>query len=401
MINLNASSEWLEADGLGGFASGTAVGVRTRRYHALLLVASNPPSGRLVLVNGFDAWLTIGDRTTSISSQRYAPDVTYPDGAGRLKEFQLKPWPSWKYQVAPDLFIEQQIFVPYSKPAVILRWSKVGEWNESLVLNVRPFLSGRDYHSLHHQNAAFNFDAQQLGRTIKWQPYHSLPRIIACSNGHYRHMPDWYHNFLYEQERERGLDYTEDLATPGIFKWDLTERSGLLVLSTSELVGADQNLEDVVAETEFHERTRRSRFHDRLEQSVDSYLVKRGAGKTIIAGYPWFGDWGRDTFISLRGLCLRTGRLTEARDILVEWSHSVSNGMLPNRFPDKGEIPEFNSVDASLWYIIAVDDYLRSAAHSSQLAAPDVTAQLEKAINAILTGYLEGTRYGIHADSDA
>ncbi|MBV9391696.1 MAG: glycogen debranching enzyme N-terminal domain-containing protein, partial [Verrucomicrobia bacterium] len=289
MINLNASSEWLEADGLGGFASGTAVGVRTRRYHALLLVASNPPSGRLVLVNGFDAWLTIGDKTTSISSQRYAPDVTYPDGAGRLKEFQLKPWPSWKYQVAPDLFIEQQIFVPCSKPAVILRWSKVGEWNESLVLNVRPFLSGRDYHSLHHQNAAFNFDAQQLGRTIKWQPYQSLPRIIACSNGHYRHMPDWYHNFLYEQERERGLDYTEDLATPGIFKWDLTERSGLLVLSTSELVGADQNLEDVVAETEFHERTRRSRFHDRLEQSVDSYLVKRGAGKTIIAGYPWFG----------------------------------------------------------------------------------------------------------------
>ena len=148
------------------------------------------------------------------------------------------------------------------------------------------------------------------------------------------------------------------------------------------------------------ELERRKAFSSPLDAAAESYLVRRGSGKTIIAGYPWFGDWGRDTFISLRGLCLATDRLETARDILIEWAGNVSQGMLPNRFPDRGVEPEFNSVDASLWYIIAVFEYLRAAQEKPHLEDGNVTAKLQQATEAILSGYRAGTRFGIRADED-
>ncbi len=140
-------------------------------------------------------------------------------------------------------------------------------------------------------------------------------------------------------------------------------------------------------------------FLDSVRPRWDAYLVKRGAGKTIVAGYPWFTDWGRDTFISLRGLCLATGRLDDARDILLEWSNVVSEGMLPNLFPDQSERPEYNSVDASLWYIVAVHDFL-AATQSNGMNTQPKKKSLHKAVDAILTGYSQGTRYGIRMDQE-
>src|SRR5713226_4294976 len=148
------------------------------------------------------------------------------------------------------------------------------------------------------------------------------------------------------------------------------------------------------------EQARRKYFSSPLERAADAYLVKRGEGKTLIAGYPWFGDWGRDTFIAIRGLCIATGRLEDARDILVEWAGVVSEGMLPNRFPDRGEQPEFNSVDASLWYIIAVNDYMRAVEKHPELTEDCHTEELRIAVEAILAGYSSGTRFGIRADND-
>ncbi len=148
------------------------------------------------------------------------------------------------------------------------------------------------------------------------------------------------------------------------------------------------------------ELARRAKFARRLEASGDQYLVRRGAGQTVIAGYPWFTDWGRDTFISLRGLCLATGRLNEARGILLEWAGLVSEGMLPNRLPDSDTAPEYNSVDASLWYVIAAHEFLAQAAQMGFAMAPQETLRLRKTIEEILNGYSKGTRYGIHADTD-
>jgi predicted glycogen debranching enzyme len=147
------------------------------------------------------------------------------------------------------------------------------------------------------------------------------------------------------------------------------------------------------------ERARRS-FSSPLDRAADAYLVKRGAGQTLVAGYPWFTDWGRDTFISVRGLCIATGRLDAARDILLAWAGAVSEGMLPNRFLDTGAAPEFNSVDASLWYAIAVGDYLAACAKKGVRVTDADESALRAAVDAILDGYARGTRYGIRLDAD-
>ncbi len=204
---------------------------------------------------------------------------------------------------------------------------------------------------------------------------------------------------------QRGLDASEDLASPGVFAFDLSAGGGAaIVLATEESLASvapsTTSVEAAVGRIREQERARRESLSTPLERAADAYFVRRGTGKTIVAGYPWFTDWGRDTFIALRGLCLATGRLDDARAILLEWSGAVSDGMLPNRFPDRGETPEFNSVDASLWYVIAAHELLRAAEAAGRPLSAGDRRRLEAAITAILEGHLRGTRFGIHADAD-
>lgn len=405
----NGNAEWLEADGLGGFASGTVSGIRTRRYQALLLSAVAPPTGRSVLVNGFDAWVETEQGRFALSSQRYAPDTTAPDGASRVASFTDVPWPHWSFRFDDGTLVEQELFVPRGTPLVALCWRIHGA-RVPATLTVRPFLSGRDYHALHHENPDFQFEAKREADRVSWRAYSSLPEIVGLANGSYRHEPHWYRNFLYEEERARGLDHVEDLASPGFFRFDLARGEAILILATGEggaRLESEGSAETALAALRKSEKRRRDAFASRLERAGDTYLVKRGEGRTVIAGYPWFADWGRDTFIALRGLCLATGRLTEARDILLEWSHAVSDGMLPNRFPDRpDEAPEFNSVDASLWYVVAVHEYLQAAMKGKRVpgcrfcGARSGSACLERAVLAILEGFARGTRHGIRMDTD-
>jgi len=381
--------EWLEPDGLGGFASGTVSGIRTRRYHALLLTATMPPSGRVVLVNGFEAWLERPGGTCALTSQRYAPDAIHPDGAQRIEAFEPDPWPSWVLALPGGGRIEHGLVVQSGRSVVTLSWRLRGAAGGTLA--VRPLLSGRDYHALHHENPAFRFDAEADGDRVVWRPYPDIPAIVARANGRYTHEPEWYRNFLYSEERDRGLDHVQDLASPGVFRWDLSRGEAVLMLAAE-----GHDLPKDLATLRGSERRRRRRFVSRLHRSADAYLVRRNTGKTVIAGYPWFGDWGRDTFIALRGLCLATGRLEDARAILLEWASTISDGMVPNRFPDRGEQLAFNAVDAALWYVVAIHDFLQVATR-----VPKRDRQtLEAAIQAILSGYAAGTRYGIHADAD-
>jgi len=254
---------------------------------------------------------------------------------------------------------------------------------------------------MHHENGAFRFEAEQDGERVTFRPYDGVPAVIAYSNGHYTHEPTWYRNFFYSEEEARGLDAVEDLASPGVFEFSISEKPAVIMLAAEgHPINHIESIEARYAQVRMDELRRRENFASSLERAADSYLVKRGNGKTLIAGYPWFGDWGRDTFIALRGLCVATGRLEDARDILVEWAGVVSQGMLPNRFPDSGEQPEFNSVDASLWYIIAVNDYLLAAEKHSDLTEDCHTEKLCAAVEAILAGYNSGTRFGIRADND-
>jgi predicted glycogen debranching enzyme len=414
--HLSLTHEWLEADGLGGFALGTASGVRTRRYHSLLLVATTPPTGRLILVNGLDAWVETAGGKFQLTSQCYAPGLIGGDGMQHIEAFDWKPWPHWIFKLGDGTRIEQELFVPRGEPITCISWNVLGPRREAKLF-VRPFLSGRDYHSLHKSNPGFRFDADVRPNLVSWAPYTGVPAIAALANGEYSHQPVWYYNFRYEAEAARGLDCEEDLAAPGVLTWNLGSGKAALVLTTRQ--HADATLSAAVKplgllnKIREAELKRREKFSSRLEAAADAYVVERSRpatlmsrdqssltakGKTIIAGYPWFTDWGRDTFIALRGLCLSTGRIGDARDILLAWTDAVSEGMLPNRFPDHGEQPEFNAVDASLWFIIAAYEYLQAAKNRKTFQA-DKDA-LVGTIEAILEGYSKGTRYGIRLDSD-
>jgi len=396
-------AEWLEADGSGGFASGTVSGVRTRRYHGLLVPATMPPTGRTVLVNGFEAWVELSGATLAISSQRYNPDVLYPDGANRLSSFRLEPWPIWTFALSDRLSIEQEFFAAQGSQTVALSWRLLGNPLAPAKLQVRPLLSGRDFHSTHHENNSFQFAVIEKLEKVTWRPYQDLPSIEARSNGAYHHDPCWYRNFLYVEEQRRGLDCIEDLASPGVFEWEISTEPAVLVLSAQKTNSDDsEGALHFYDSLRYKERSRRNQFTTPQHLAADAYIARRGEGLTIIAGYPWFGDWVRDTFIALRGLCLATSRLDDARRILVQWSSAVSEGMLPNRFPERGDTPEFNSVDASLWYIIAVHDCLeRCSNQSPAVPLSDLDRQkLQSAIEAILNGYAHGTRFGIKLDTD-
>ncbi len=397
--------EWLEADGLGGFASGTVSGVRTRRYHALLLAAVTPPTGRFVLVNGLDAFVDTPAGRFALSGQRYAGDVVHPDGALRVESFRAEPWPRWTYTLGDGTRIEQEVFVTHDRPQVVVSWRLAGASAQTARLEVKPFLSGRDYHALHHENAAFDFSPElgEQGERVVWRPYPGLPGVVARSNGRYAHEPQWYRSFLYAEEKDRGLDCVEDLAAPGVFHFDLAAAEAVLVLSTEASDAKPQAARDALALAfvlRAKEARRRARFGDPLERAADSYLVRRGEGRTIVAGYPWFTDWGRDTFIALRGLCFATGRYEDAKAILVEWSGAVSEGMLPNRFPDRAEPPEYNSVDASLWYVVAVHELLAAADAGRARVGRRERERLVAAVGAILDGHRRGPRHGIRMDTD-
>lgn len=403
--------EWLESDGLGGFASHTFRGTRTRRYHTLLLVSRKPPTDRRVLVNGVDAVVVRGDDRLALTSQSYRPHnegeppIVCHDGRPVCSTFDHSPWPTWTYDLGDGQTIEHSVLVPRGSPLVILSWRMTPPpANGPATLIVRPFLSGREYHSLHRENPDFDFSPkveQATGRLV-FQPYSSEPAVFSLSNGTFREGALWYRDFLYSEERERGLDCMEDLGAPGTFEFDLNAGEALLVFGTGQATNDFDvpSLGERVASFRATEESRRKGASSALALAASAYVVERGHGKTIIAGYPWFTDWGRDTFIALRGLCLATGRHREARRILSEWAGTISQGMLPNRFPDSGEAPEFNSVDAALWFVIAVHDLRVAESRTSFVPSPVDEWRLDAAITSILSGYGSGTRHGIRMDRD-
>ena len=389
--------EWLETDGLGGFAMGTSDGIRTRRYHALLLAATHPPDGRVLLVADLEVFVETAAGRYALSSHRYQGGVIYPDGARRLTAFAHWPWPRWEWTVPDGARVAAELVALRvgPTPRVALRWTLLAGAVTSL--HVQPLLAGRDYHATHHENAAFRFEPVLTGDCVTWQPYADIPAIHCAANGLYQHAPDWYRAFYLTDEADRGLDALEDLASPGTFSFDLSTGSATLVLSTELITGDAAAIADELFASEARRRATLPAGHAR---GADAYLVTRSgppgepAGRTIIAGYPWFADWGRDTFISLRGLCLATGRRDDARAILVQWAAAVDGGMLPNRFDERTTAPEYNSVDAALWFVIAADAYLAGD------VPPADRQLLHRAIAAIIAGYQAGTRHGIRADDD-
>jgi len=393
--------EWLETNGIGGFASSTIAGLNTRRYHALLTAATKPPVGRLVLLSKLEETLVIGERRYELSANQY-PGIVHPQGYQYLKGFRLDPFPVFTYEVE-GAEVEKSIFMVYGENTTIIRYlvRDGNEFGAHISLEIRPLVGFRDYHGSTHENSSIDRHIHAESGRVSFAAYDGLPMLhFAHDANEVNGSGDWYRNFEYQVERERGLDFNEDLFSPFLLKFDMTDRSSASIIASTEILEARD-----VEEYRQAEIMRRAEIiaappiEDQLVSALlaaaDQYIVAREHCKTVIAGYHWFGDWGRDTMIALPGLALVTGRTGMAKSILLEFAKHIDRGMLPNRFPDAGETPEYNTVDATLWYFEALRA-LGEYTNDYDFIKTNFYAGLVD----IIDWHERGTRYGIKVDDD-
>jgi predicted glycogen debranching enzyme len=394
-----SSREWLETNGIGGFASGTISGVNTRRYHGIFTPATEVPLGRIRMLSKLEETLHIDGTPFELSANQY-PGKIHPQGFQFLKTFRLDPFPIWTYEVA-GIRLEKKIFMTHGSNSVVCRWkmtrSKRSD-ERQLALEVRPLLSFVDYHHLRHEDFAFAEDFIGDKGVVSMRPEAAMPPIFFHhTRARVEKTGYWYHDFEYAIEAERGFDFREDLFQPFSLRFDDVGRADLIVSTARLRVDASklETLEIKRRKALVKLAKAEDQFAEQLALAADQFVVKRGDGQTVIAGYPWFSDWGRDTMIALNGLTLATNRPEVARGILLEFSRHISQGMLPNRFPDAGSEAEYNTVDATLWYFEAIRAYLE---HTGDLDF--IRDELYLKLADIVAWHLRGTRYNIHVDTD-
>lgn len=427
--------EWLETNGVGGYASSTIAGLNTRRYHGLLVAATKPPVGRLVLLSKFEETLIVGGSRHELSANQY-PGVVHPRGHLYLKEFRLDPFPVFAYE-AGGVRLTKTVFMARGENTTVITYEAerlgesfgandkathvndrggrgdggTSEFDESpftprpssLILQLRPLLAFRDYHHLTRENE--RLDARVSvgrGRLLSVRPYADMPALYFAHDAAARVEPGacWYRDFEYEIERERGFDFREDLFSPFTLTFDLTRKTRATVVASIE--PRDAGDADAWRRREVERRARvvasapsGGEFVRALTLAADQFVVARGEQKTVLAGYHWFSDWGRDTMIALPGLTLATRRFDDARAVLREFARHASRGMLPNRFPDRGEEPDYNTADATLWFFEAARAYL---AHTGDTGF--IREHLYPVLADIIDWHVRGTRFGIRVDSD-
>jgi glycogen debranching enzyme len=415
--------EWLVTNGRGGFAMATVNQMLTRRYHGLLVAAVDPPVERFVLLAKLDATATVAGRTYELATNSYVGAV-HPHGYRFLDSFTIHPYPTWHWR-AGNVVIEQTLCMVEGEETTFVRY-RVVEGKGPVTLTVRPLCSSRHFHTLAQSaemaTPAVEATADQIKLT--W-PNHRPSWQMSC-NGAFDARPDWYYQFFLVVEAQRGYDFKQDLFTPGTITATLQhgDPTGLVVAASTQSRSwkdagwafARAGAKAAPAPGEAAETPTRGgadRRPAKIHQHIDAdtggdplrealtvagrqFLVARGENlKTVIAGYPWFGDWGRDTFISLPGLCLVPGRYDDARRIIQAFAKHVDQGMIPNRFPDFGDAPEYNTADATLWYIHAIDRYL---AYTGDWAF--VAEEMFPIIADIMEAHEHGTRHGIRVGQD-
>jgi predicted glycogen debranching enzyme len=392
MFNLD-QREWLETNGIGGFSSSTAIGLNTRRYHGLLTAATKPPVGRFVLLSKLEETLVIDSRRYELSANQY-PGVIHPQGFNYQTDFRLDPFPIFTYEIE-GLRLEKSVFMVQGQNTTVIQYQLLNT-TEHAKLELRPLIAFRDYHSTTHENNALNRHVQIEDGLATVKPYDDLPSLHLAHNA--RDVDTngfWYRNFQYAVEQERGLDFVEDLFSPCALSFNLESTATVIAATERHDYGqADDYRTAEINRRNAHVTPNTNKTINALTRAADQFIVTRSNGKTVIAGYHWFADWGRDTMIALPGLTLTTGRTEIAKSILREFAHHVDRGMLPNRFPDAGETPEYNTVDATLWYFEAVRSLLQ---HTNDY---QFIRDLYDVLKDIVEWHSKGTRYHIHVDED-
>ena len=341
--------EWLETNGAGAFAMGTAAGLNRRKYHGLLIAEVPPSPGRRLLVARVEEEAEVDGSSYALGTCQY-PGAVAPRGFELLEEFRPEPCATWVYR-AGAARIEKQVYLPEGRPAVVIRYRA----DCAVTLRVRPFLANRDYHAL--QRAWSEFQTP-----VRWFGAHTF-----VEDAH------WYYNVEYLEELERGFDFREDLYTPGVCVLELAPGAWATLCASLDGIGS--------ADPPLRKR--------------DPFVIRHADGSPgIMAGYPWFTEWGRDTMVSVPGLLIAEGRLDLARAIIENWLKLRKQGLIPNRFPDNTSQPEYNTADATLWMFQAMRAYLEAGGDRAFLLDVFLPAARE-----IVEWHRRGTMYGIAVDA--
>jgi len=391
--------EWLETNGLGGWASGTVSGIHSRRYHGLLVAATNPPVGRMALVSKLVETVTCIGGNYELDSNNFN-GVMHPHGYQCLTSFKKNLFPEFYYQIG-DVQLKKTIFMVYGENTTVVQY-EVLDAKYPFTLKLKPFISGKDYHCMSKANNDISYAYSFENGLLKVKPYGNIPDIfIEVPDSVFHYSPDWYFNYNYKIEQDRVQDCKEDLFTYGEFILQLAKGAVLQVVISTEKPKCQKGILLIEQERDrkqslLSQKHPEDDFLNTLLLAADQFIVKRGKGlNTIIAGYHWFADWGRDTMISLPGLCIETGRYEDAKKIILAFAQVIDKGMIPNRFPDQGDTPEYNNVDGTLWYFVAIYQYM-SKTNDWDFIANEMYPKLID----IMDWHLKGTRYGIKMDDD-
>lgn len=391
--------EWLVANGLGGYACGTVALANTRRYHAFLMASLAPPVARTLLVAKVEVSVEYLGCRYALTSNEFADGTIDPRGFIGIESFAVEHGiPVWRYALA-DALLEQRIFMA---PGANVSYLTLDLKRASAAARVelKPLTAYRELHAHERGGRPFGVEARAAGCTVRaFEGARSFH--LEVDRGDFSALPEWYWKFFHREEAARGLDALEDLFVPGVFRAQISLGMPLTFTASAEPAAP---AEPARAANALLERSRTSRaalpagapaWIETLATASDQFLVRRGdaAGScSIIAGFPWFADWGRDTMIALPGLATALGRFDVAAGILRTFARFVDRGMLPNRFPDEGSAPEYNTADATLWLFQALGDYLAARRD------PELTRELFPVVKSIIHSHVQGTRYGIGVD---
>lgn len=400
--------EWLETNGLGGWSSSSVTGAHTRRYHGLLVAATKAPAERTVLLSKLDETIVAGDTRTELGCNLYQGDAVHPNGNQYLKRFTRKLFPEWVYQVN-DIRLKKTVVMVYNENTVIISYQVI-KAPSSFTLELLPLMAAKGYHTLQQAGPQMHWDVEFTNGIFHNIPDGNSSVYISIPGAAYTHTPRWFYHFNYAEEASRGLDFAEDLFNHGVFSIEMKDGDNLYIMvSTENPDGRDAKELVLREEKRKKELVKNIPADETLQQLViaaDQFIVRRTLynssaigegweGATVIAGYHWFTDWGRDTMIALPGLTLCTNRFEDAKKIITAFSKYVNRGMLPNCFPDGDKPPAYNTADATLWYFIAVYKYLQ-ATNDKAFILNEILPVLKEMID----WHYKGTRYNIKVDKD-
>jgi len=416
--------EWIVTNGLGGYASSTVLNINTRKYHGLLITAFNPPVDRHILLSKMDEEILIGNDNFPLGSNEFR-DVIYPDGYKRLRSFALKPFPVFNYRVS-EFYLRKEIFMPYLKSMVIIRYDVLNNLEDAAFLNLYPLTNMRHFYETtnrYAQQLKFIREPTQKGVVLESRSIEGCLAIF-CTDGDYVSDRDvWIEKVYFRVDDSREENCTDDNYQPGFFTVKVLpkEKKSFYVVAVGGRTREEviSHHPDALKKKQLEhlytaEITRRKRllgkfYEDKTDikpgdwlnwliLSADAFIVKRKSTdkNSIIAGYHWFEDWGRDELISLPGLTLVTGRFKDAEEILLSFKQYCRDGLVPNRFPDRsGDKPVYDSVDATLWFFNAVLQYLKYTGNFDF-----VRKELWDTMRDMVERLVGGTAFGIRMDDD-